>query len=106
MPGRYPSIQNAVDAAEPCDLVLVAPAPEDDAHRATDGRYVYKEQVDVRTPYITIRGTDRNRVVIDGEFERLNGINIAGADGVVELTRFGGHLVLSDDHAAISTVRS
>jgi plastocyanin len=82
VPADYPTIQNAVDAAEPGDLVLVAPAPQDDEHLAPDGEYVYKEQVDVTTPYITIRGTDRDQVIIDGEFTRPNGINIAAADGV------------------------
>jgi plastocyanin len=82
VPDDHPTIQNAVDAAAPGDLVLVSPAPEDDAHLAPDGRYVYKEQVDVSTPYITIRGTDRNTVIVDGEFERFNAINVAGADGV------------------------
>lgn len=82
VPADHPTIQNAVDAAEPGDLVLVAPAPQDDEHLAPDGAYVYKEQVDVRTPYITIRGTDRNEVIVDGEFERPNGFNVAAADGV------------------------
>lgn len=82
VPEDHPTIQNAVDAAEPGDLVLVAPAPQDDAHRAPDGRFVYKEQVDVTTPYLTIRGTDRNAVIIDGEFERPNAINVVAADGV------------------------
>ncbi len=82
VPEDHPTIQNAVDAAEPGDLVLVGPAPQDDAHRAADGTYVWFEQVNVSTPYITIRGTDRNDVVIDGQFERPNAINVAGADGV------------------------
>ena len=69
VPDDYPTIQNAVDAADPGDLVLVA-----------DG--VYREQVDVTTPYITIRGVDRQDVVIDGEFTRFHGINVAAADGV------------------------
>ena len=82
VPEDHPTIQNAVDAAEPGDLVLVGPAPQDQAHLAPDGRYVWKEQVDVATPYITIRGTDRDEVIVDGEFERPNAINVAGADGV------------------------
>ncbi len=82
VPEDHPTIQNAVDAAEPGDLVLVGPAPQDAAHEAPDGRYVYKEQVDVTTPYLTIRGTDRNEVIIDGEFTRPNAINVAAADGV------------------------
>lgn len=69
VPRDHPTIQNGVDAAEPGDLVLV-----------DEG--VYREQVNVTTPYITIRGVDRQDVVIDGEFTRANGINVAAADGV------------------------
>ena len=69
VPADYPTIQNAVDAAEPGDLVLI-----------DEG--TYREQVDVTTPYVTIRGVDRQDVVIDGEFTRPNGINVAAADGV------------------------
>ena len=82
VPEDHPTIQNAVDAAAPGDLVLVGPAPQDDAHLAEDGEHVWFEQVDVSTPYLTIRGTDRNDVIIDGQFERPNAINVAGADGV------------------------
>lgn len=68
VPGDYPTIQSAVDAAEPGDLVLVAPG-------------VYKESVSVTTPGLVIRGTDRNAVILDGEFTRENGIAVT-ADGV------------------------
>lgn len=68
VPGTYPTIQSAVDAADPGDLVLVSPG-------------VYKEAVAVTTPGITIRGTDRNTVILDGEFTRDNGIFVT-ADGV------------------------
>lgn len=70
VPGDFPTIQAAVDAAEPGDLVLL-----------DEG--VYREAVDVRTPGITIRGVDRNEVIIDGEFERANGIQALFTDGVV-----------------------
>ena len=70
VPGTYPTIQTAVDAADPGDLVLV-------------DRGVYREQVDVVTPGIVIRGVDRNEVIIDGESQRENGVNVVGADGVV-----------------------
>lgn len=83
VPDVHPTIQNAVDAARPGDLILIAPAPRTPEHLAPDGRYVYREQVDVVTPRITIRGTDRNGVIIDGEHQRPLGIHIAGADGVV-----------------------
>ncbi len=82
VPQDHPTIQNAVDAADPGDLVLIAPAPETPEHLAEDGRAVYREQVDVSTPYLTLRGTDRNAVIIDGEHERPIGINTVGADGV------------------------
>lgn len=68
VPDDYPSIQSAVDAAEPGDLVLVSPG-------------VYREAVSVTTPGLVIRGTDRNEVILDGELTRENGIAVT-ADGV------------------------
>jgi plastocyanin len=68
VPDEFPTIQSAVDAAEPGDLVLVSEG-------------VYAEQVDVATEQIVIRGTDRNEVIVDGEGEREMGI-IVTADGV------------------------
>ena len=70
VPEDFPTIQAAVDAAEPGDLILI-------------DRGIYREAVDVRTPGLTIRGVDRNEVIIDGEFERDNGIVVLGTDGVV-----------------------
>jgi hypothetical protein len=70
VPAEYPTIQAAVDATEPGDLVLIEQG-------------VYREAVDVRTPGVTIRGVDRNEVIIDGEFERSNGIQALFTDGVV-----------------------
>ena len=68
VPHDYRSIQAAVDAAKPGSLVLVAPG-------------VYKEAVTVTNPGIVIRGLDRARTVLDGEFVRDNGIKVL-ADGV------------------------
>ncbi|HEX6989562.1 MAG TPA: right-handed parallel beta-helix repeat-containing protein [Bacillota bacterium] len=70
VPDDHPTIQAAVNAAEPGDLILVAPG-------------VYREEVVVTKPHLTIRGLDRNQVIIDGEFQRANGIKVLGADGVV-----------------------
>jgi plastocyanin len=70
VPDDFPDIQGAVDSAEPGDLVLVGPG-------------VYREAVTITTPSITVRGLDRNAVVLEGDFERINGIQVVGADGVV-----------------------
>jgi plastocyanin len=68
VPGEYPTIQSGVDAAEPGDLVLVDVG-------------TYREQVNVTTPHIVLRGVDRNTVVIDGQLEREMGVMVT-ADGV------------------------
>ncbi|AXV09622.1 Pseudoazurin / lipoprotein [Euzebya pacifica] len=68
VPEDHPTIQNAVDAADPGDLVLIGPG-------------VYKEAVSVTTPGLVIRGTDRNEVILDGELTRENGFAVT-ADGV------------------------
>lgn len=67
VPGAYPTIQAAVDAAQPGDLVLVAPGS-------------YEEQIEISTPELTIRGADRNTVVVDGSGLRPYGI-VSTADG-------------------------
>jgi hypothetical protein len=69
VPEDHATIQEAVDAAEPGDLVLIEPG-------------VYKEAVQVTTDDLTIRGLDRNTVILDGEFEKDNGIFVVEADGV------------------------
>jgi hypothetical protein len=68
VPGDFDTIQAAVDAAAPGDLVLIEPG-------------TYEEAVDVTTDELTIRGLDRNEVVLDGGFELENGIRVL-ADGV------------------------
>jgi hypothetical protein len=71
VPEEYPTIQAAVDAAQPGDLVRIGPG-------------TYHEQVVVGPAKhdIVLRGTDRNRVVLDGDRgRRFNGITVH-ADGV------------------------
>ena len=70
VPQEYPTIQAAVDAAKAGDLVLI-----------DEG--TYKEAVDVTTADITLRGVDRNKVILDGEFTLENGIRVLETDGVV-----------------------
>ena len=69
VPEDYDTIQAAVDAAVPGDLVLI-----------DEG--TYNEQVTVETEDIVIRGVDRNKVILDGEYTLDNGIRIVGAGGV------------------------
>jgi plastocyanin len=69
VPADEPTIQAAVNASAPGDLVLIAPGE-------------YHEAVLVRTPFLTIRGEDRNTTILDGELKRPNGIAVIEADGV------------------------
>jgi hypothetical protein len=71
VPAEYSTITKAVDAAKPGDLVLISPG-------------MYKEAVQVETDDIVIRGTDRNSVIIDGEFQRENGIEVFSNGVAVE----------------------
>jgi hypothetical protein len=82
VPGDRPTIQRAVDAARPGDLVLVAAG-------------VYREAVKVVTPYVTIRGVDRDEVILDGEFTKANGIHVLEADGVVVENMTARHYLLN-----------
>jgi hypothetical protein len=71
VPEEYPTIQAAVDAAQPGDLVRIGPG-------------TYREQVVVGPAKrdLVLRGTDRNRVVLDGgNGARFDGITVH-ADGV------------------------
>ncbi len=69
VPEDYPTIQAAVKAAKPYDMVSIAPG-------------IYHEAVIVRTPNLTIRGRDRNGVILDGNFKLDDGFEVL-ANGVV-----------------------
>ncbi len=69
VPADAKTIQAGVDRAKEGDLVLVSPG-------------VYREDVEIATDGIVLRGLDRNRTILDGEFRRANGVFVAGADGV------------------------
>jgi hypothetical protein len=70
VPGQYATIQAAVRASHPGDLVLIA-------------RGTYRESVAVDDEHgrIVLRGVDRNRVVLDGDDRLADGIAVH-ADGV------------------------
>ena len=82
VPQQVSTIQAAVDRAKPGGMVLVSPG-------------VYDEAVTVTTPYLTIRGTDRNTVILDGGFTRANGIHVIEADGVTVQNMTARHYLLN-----------
>ncbi|WP_328753008.1 right-handed parallel beta-helix repeat-containing protein [Streptomyces sp. NBC_00285] len=71
VPQDTDSLQEAVDRVGEGGLVLVSPG-------------VYRQSVTVSKARVVLRGLDRSRVVVDGEFERANGITVTGAGSVVE----------------------
>ncbi|WP_223623124.1 nitrous oxide reductase family maturation protein NosD [Microbacterium sp. EST19A] len=64
VPADFPTITGAVDAASEGDTVVVSAG-------------VYRETVTIDTAGITLRGQDRNGVVIDGEVLRGNGVVVS-----------------------------
>ncbi|MDX2965530.1 right-handed parallel beta-helix repeat-containing protein [Streptomyces acidiscabies] len=79
VPQDASSVRRAVEMVRDGGLVLVSPG-------------VYRESVTVAKPRVVLRGTDRNRVVIDGEFKRANGVTVTGAEAVVENLTVRNHL--------------
>ena len=73
VPSSYATIQAAVDASRPGDLVLIAPG-------------VYHEAVEVgdEHPDVVIRGADRNRVILDGRHRLADGIKVSAGGVAVE----------------------
>ncbi|WP_206791276.1 right-handed parallel beta-helix repeat-containing protein [Amycolatopsis sp. MtRt-6] len=80
VPQDAPTVQQAVDAARPGDLVLVSPG-------------VYRESVRITVPDLVLRGTDRNRVVFDGEVRRANGIVVTAPGVAVENLTVRDHVL-------------
>ena len=71
VPAEARTIQQAVDLAREGATILVAPG-------------VYEESVRVRTRGLTIRGTRRGSVIIDGATERASGIVVAAPEVSVQ----------------------
>jgi nitrous oxidase accessory protein NosD len=69
VPQDVPTVGGALAKAKAGDLVLVGPG-------------TYHEKVLIERPRVTLRGTDRNTVIFDGQYKLQNGIEVA-ADGVV-----------------------
>jgi plastocyanin len=69
VPDDYPTIQRAVNRAQPGSTVVVRPG-------------IYKESVTVRTPDLVLRGVDRFRTILHGRDELSNGILIDGVPDV------------------------
>lgn len=71
VPADHGSIQEAVDAASPGDIVLIAAGE-------------YHESVHIKTADITLRGEDRNTVILDGDDQRQNGVYVTVGGVAVE----------------------
>lgn len=71
VPGNASTIQEAVDAAKPGDTIEVSPG-------------TYEESVAIKTENITLRGTDRNAVILDGGGLKSNGVVVTAGKVTVE----------------------
>ena len=71
VPTDAPTINEAVDDAQPGDVVLIEAG-------------TYRESVKVDVDGISIRGVDRNTVVLDGGHELPNGVVVTADDVAVE----------------------
>ena len=76
VPEEYSTIQAAVNAAVPGDMVSIGPNTNPDG--------AYHESVRVKTPNITIRGRDRNTVILDGQYKLDDGFEVLADNVVIE----------------------
>src|SRR6266849_6004187 len=76
VPEEYSTIQAAVNAAVPGDMVSIG------SNTNPDG--AYHESVTVKTPNITIRGRDRNTVILDGQYKLDDGFEVLANNVVIE----------------------
>lgn len=74
------TLQEAADAVAPNGLILIDSG-------------TYTEGMELHTDGVTVRGIDRNEVVIDGEGQRANGIVASGSGITVENLTVVDHLV-------------
>jgi parallel beta-helix repeat protein len=71
VPDQFQSIQDAIDNAQAGDIVEVKPG-------------VYNESLIIDKDRIVVRGTDRNSVILDGQYALANGIFVAANDIRIE----------------------
>jgi hypothetical protein len=71
VPEQFATITEAVAAARPGTIVDIAPG-------------IYHESVSVEVSRITLRGRDRNTVILDGRYLLANGVNVKANDVAVE----------------------
>lgn len=71
VPGDYPTIAEAVDEASPGTIIVIEPG-------------TYHESLEIDVEGITVRGVDRNTVVIDGEHRLANGFSVIANDVAIE----------------------
>ena len=71
VPGDYSTIQEAIDHAVPGDLILVKPG-------------TYHEDVSINVKDVTIRGLDRNTVILDGQDKLRNGFKVTSGGVSIE----------------------
>jgi len=76
VPEQYSTIQAAVNAAVPGDLISIGPGNNPDG--------TYHESIRVKTPNITIRGRDRNKVILDGQYKLDDGFEVLADNVVIE----------------------
>jgi hypothetical protein len=76
VPEEFSTIQAAVNAAVPGDMVSIGPNTNPDG--------AYHESVRVKTPNITIRGRDRNTVILDGQYKLDDGFEVLADNVVIE----------------------
>ncbi len=71
VPEQVATIAEAVAAAQPGTIIDIAPG-------------LYHESVSVEVSRVTLRGRDRNAVILDGRYLLANGINVKADDVAVE----------------------
>ena len=76
VPEEYSTIQAAVNAAVPGDMVSIGPNTNPDG--------AYHESVRVKTPNITIRGRDLKTVILDGQYKLDDGFEVLADNVVIE----------------------